>query len=156
MLSDPLFVLRQPAQATFSSNSVTAEVSYPCEFSLIGSPAAGASVRVGTGFWPSPYGSEKVVMTISHSSSKENAPRGTDRSVIRFDANRIDTAGVPVVGSAYLVTAFPKGGVFTQDEQRVLVNTLAMFLLGNAVESLPAAMPDTGSVQLGQILNGIP
>lgn len=79
----------------------------------------------------------KVLQTISHSTSKENAPYVTDRTMIRYDYSRNDiVTGKPVTCSAYVVIALPQGTTFTTDDARDFTLSLALFLLlGGAREN---------------------
>jgi len=87
----------------------------------------------------------KVSQTVSHSTSKENAPYVTDRTLIRYDFTRIDAVtGKPVTMSCYSLTALPQGATFTSDDARNASATLALFMLLGGVrdESDPPRVND--------------
>jgi hypothetical protein len=69
-------------------------------------------------------------MRVSHSSSKENAPSITDRTLIRFDFDRINlVSGLTKTASVYAVSAFPQDGTFTPRDMCDFAEALALFII---------------------------
>jgi len=80
----------------------------------------GATKRIGM------IGSNQAVMSIGHSTSNENAPFVTDRSVMRIDLKKVNSeTGKPVTASAYLVTTAPRGSDFSVADILQLGRTVA-------------------------------
>jgi hypothetical protein len=71
-----------------------------------------------------------VALKVNHSLSKENAPFVTNRSVVRFDFQKVNaTSGRLVTASGYFVSAHPLSGDFTAEEMRDNAFMLALFIL---------------------------
>jgi hypothetical protein len=113
----------------------------------------GRSVRIGTlnACTDGPTGQ----LTIAHSVSNENKPVKTDRVLIRFDANIFDAAtSQPVVASAYLVCATPRGAINSIGGADFQMIQLIETLLGVVcVNTSSAALSET---MLLRILAGEP
>jgi len=129
MLSDPLVV-------PFGKTGLDAESTAILDYLAAGTTGTGVSMHttdIGPGnskrVGSLPDGT-KVLMTVSHSTSKENAPYVTDRTLIRFDLTRIDgVSGKPVTASVYSVLAFPQGPNFTSAEVSSFAEYLGAFLI---------------------------
>ena len=102
------------------------------------------SVRVGR---PIISGGEDVGrVTISHSETKENAPYGTTRHLLRMDLKRSDPAtGKPMVLSAYSVFSIPGGAAFSQDDKVDLIRTLCCTILFGSLGAADKITPSAGS-----------
>lgn len=132
MLNDPLRVAIQPASVgTFDGGSASLSLSTIAAFRSLGGGSVGSSVRE----CPSVLGC-KATLTVSHSSSKENAPYDTARSLVRLDLKKVDMAGKPVNMAVYIVAALPQGGVFSESDCLSAINTLlTLCLLGDVTDA---------------------
>lgn len=75
-----------------------------------------------------------VTQSVSHSTSKENAPYVTDRTSIRFDFSRVDpVTGKPVTASAYCVLALPQSSAFSTEDGVLCGAILANFVLQGGI-----------------------
>jgi hypothetical protein len=110
MLNDPLYLAAvSPNHGTLrgtmgSTSPVLPRLQLPFRVTDL---APGKSVRVGVDSANIPGVTRDF--TISHSSSKENAPYTTLRTVCRLDVNHVDANGVSVTTSAYVVVVAPQG-----------------------------------------------
>lgn len=105
MFNDPLYIVVPTETNPTPQISATGETAIPLRLT---SSDAGKSTRVGT------FGSSKLHLTVLHSTTKENAPYVTKRSVLRLDRKVADNAGKTVTLSAYLVVASPVGSPFSE------------------------------------------
>jgi len=136
MLSDPLVIPVLEQRLAVTSNVLFAALaniySFPGQIlpMRVTADGDGSSTRRAT-----MADGTKVALNIGHSTSKENAPFVTDRTVIRLDKTRVNlTTGKPVTASAYAVITLPQGNTFTADDAVLTMESLALFtILGGLV-----------------------
>jgi hypothetical protein len=80
--------------------------------------AADRTVRVGK------VGLVNSNLTVSHSTSKENAPYTTNRTNIRIDLKKVDTEGRTVVLSGSLLFSVPVGTEFGETDVDLVARLL--------------------------------
>lgn len=124
MLNDPLkFALVNSTSkgeiAADVNGSATPEV-ITARRLLEGSGAKGSRYKFNTGGYD-------YVLSVAHSTSKENAPIVTNRSVVRLD-KVILVDSVPKLASAYMVISHPVG-IATEAVMAEIVNSVCAFLL---------------------------
>jgi hypothetical protein len=131
MLTDPLRVVASLSGTEFTTLST--DVNDSLSFASVGLARVtdigpGSSVRVVPEFG---------TYTIKHSSSKENAPLDTTRTLVRFDGpKKVDAAsGNEYQLSAYLVSAQPICGDVQTADQLAFVRSLLFTLLFGEVGS---------------------
>lgn len=149
MLNDPLYLgTTDGSQASRSS-----AISSLSELLTFHTVSTGDGVSRRTGLWVD--GSTPVELTISHSSTKENAPYATVRSLVRLDLRRVDLQGRTVTLSAYAVVAFPQGEQFSDADAAHAAATLGFFLSfgkANSSSGMGSTLEDT----VERVLNGEP
>lgn len=156
MLNDPLVVAVATSLANLRANtSLGDQIEFQLNASAMDVTMRTVSEGEGTAKRKADLDSNtKIRQSISHSQSKENAPYVTDRTSIRFDEDRNDVVtGKPVTMSAYLVTALPQGGTFTEDDAVALACSLALFILAGARGT--GSSPRVYDAELGDTLKRI-
>jgi hypothetical protein len=104
MLTDPLYAIDTASKfATIMSESRTTPLSLNGSFSLVSETNGKSIRRDGQQF-----------LTISHSESKENPGRITDRVAIRLEVRETDSiSGQPVVTQVTQTISSPRGSGYT-------------------------------------------
>lgn len=131
MLTDPLKIAKVTSTTTDAGSTVTVVPSGTADCSITAYPSGGTQRKVTAG----PL--TQATMTISHSTSKENAPFVTGRHVVRLDRKVQDVATGRLLNlSAYMVVSLPEGSVNVSVTDAItLVNYLCSLLLFGEVEA---------------------
>lgn len=149
MLIDPLYIGTVPATELLSTAYTAGVFSSARQYATIDiSPGSSKRILVSA--------TEKGLMTISHSQTKENAPYVTNRSVVRFDLQKVDAAGKTVTLSAFAVIAQPIGGGFTDADALSLARTLGAFLYTGKSFVVPAMNKTVLDDTMSRVLAGEP
>lgn len=151
MLNDPLFLTLPISTSVMDENNVQAHGEQAVALH-VRDISDGGSKRRGT----MPNGNS-IDMTISHSTSNENKPLTTDRSVIRLDVRRVNTlTGQVVTLSVYLVVALPQGGLFTTEDAAKLTKDLASFCLFGPSDAAIHGYSDQYTDTIDRVIRGEP
>lgn len=151
MLTDPIQIAIPSAAEVTAIRTGTASVVATHVGLAVTDVSPGGTKRVGV------LGGDSITLSIVHSTTKENAPYVTTRSVIRLDHVRVDVNGKPVTLSAYVVIPVPQGTVFTTAEVLSHARAIGSFLLFGSVIENPIAYYGSGdSGVLQRVLNGEP
>jgi hypothetical protein len=150
MLTDPLKV--NHITAVSAAAGVLTTTIYAVESYAVVDLAPGKTVRKCT----SADGTVKSTLTISHSVSNENAPFLSDRTLIRFDQQRVnEETGKNVTASVYANIVHPQGGDFTAAVVHNLVRSLGAFLLSGESNGTDGFLADENST-IQRIIAGEP
>jgi len=136
MLSDPLYLGAAPSSVPNPATAPNTSFTTVLSFALVGGLTAGSTKRkalnVSSFFHDEVEGTanlDDIVLTLSRSETKENAPYVTSRTLIRLDASRVDANGKSVTISAYMVLALPNATMWNEDDMQRLARSLALLVL---------------------------